>query len=349
MSDTCGVDVDTRIRRELDRVASRGRAGEILWRIRSDDGAVDFTYGDPERPFFIASATKLYVAAILAQLKDEGRIEWTTPLARYLPGVDLGGLAVLRGRDAADEITVQQVMAHTAGLPDYFEGRRPGGSTFSRALKSDFGWRLDDVLTWSREIGPGRPGRSRYSDTGYQLLGAVIEHVDGRPFAQSLRKRICEPLGLQDTYVFSREDVDRYASIASLRVGVAQADIPLVMASVQADGGIVSTTSEALRFAEAFFAGALFPASTVDWMASDWHRIFFPLEYGNGVMRFRMPAPLTGFRRVPPFIGHSGASGTVMFRSPDLRLTVAGTVNQIETRSLSFQLLVRTALAASRR
>lgn len=343
------MDVDARIQREIARVAARGRTGEILWRIRSDDGSVDFTYGDPERPFFIASATKLYVAAILAQLQKEGSLEWTAPLVRYLPDVDLTGLVVLRGRDAAREITVQQVMAHTAGLPDYFEGKRPGGATFARALESDFGWHLDDVLTWSREIGPGKPGRGRYSDTGYQLLGAVIEHLDGRSFAQSVRERICSPLGLRSTFVFSRGDVDRYDAIAPMRAGSAEPVIPLVMASVQADGGIVSSVSEGYRFLDAFFTGALFPASTVEWMASDWHRIFFPLEYGNGVMRFHMPAPFTGFRRVPPFIGHSGASGTVMFRNPGLRLTVVGTVNQIETRSLPFQLLVRTALAASRR
>ena len=58
---------------------------------------------------------------------------------------------------------------------------------------------------------------------------------------------------------------------------------------------------------------------------------------------------ITGFRRVPPFVGHSGASGTVMFRSPELGLTVVGTVNQVKHRSMPYQLMVRTALAAGGR
>lgn len=349
MRETLRVNLDARIRHELNRVASRGRAGEILWRMRSDDGTVDVTYGDPDRRFFIASATKLFVGSILAQLQDEGRLMWSAPLSRYLPDVDLSGLVVDHGRDVGDEVTVQQVMAHTAGLPDYFEDKRPGGSIFARALQSDIGWDLDDVLRWSREIGPRQRGRPHYSDTGYQLLGAVIEHLDQRSFARSVRERICDPLGLSSTYVFSHQDADRYSSIASLRVGEAQVSIPLVMASVQADGGIVSTTAEGLRFLDAFFGGELFSPSNLDWMASHWHRIFFPLEYGNGVMRFRMPRPLTGFRRMPLFIGHSGASGTVMFRCADVGLTVVGTVNQIESRSMPFQLLARTSLAASHR
>lgn len=344
------VDAHSKILREIEKVASRGRSGEILWRMRTDDRTVDITYGDAGRPFFIASATKLYVTAILAQMHAEGRLQWSAPIAAYLPDLDLTGLTTRAGRDVGAEISVQEVMAHTAGLPDYFEGKRPGGeTTFARALRFDFGWDVHDVLTWSREIGPGTPGKGRYSDTGYQLLGSVIEQLDGRSFAESVRARICVPLGLESTYVFSQADAGRYDTVAALRVGDRAITIPQAMASVQADGGIVSTLDDGLRFLDAFFDGSLIDPSTLAWICSDWHRIFFPLEYGNGIMRFRMPAVMTGFRRVPPFIGHSGASGTVMFRSLDLALTVMGTVNQAEHRSMPFQLLVRTALAATRR
>jgi len=344
------VDTEDKILREVGKVASEGRAGEVLWPMRSDNGALDVTYGDANRPFFIASATKLYVTAILAQLHAEGLLRWDSPIAAYLPDLDLTGLSTHQGRDLGSEITVQQVMAHTSGLPDYFEGKRPGrATTFSQALDADFSWDLGDVLNWSREIGPGAPGKGRYSDTGYQILGAVIESLDARPFAQSVHERICTPLGLGQTYVFSIGDIARYGTVAPLRVGNHPVTIPQAMASVQADGGIVSTLADGMRFLDAFFEGTLVDPATLQWMCSDWHRIFFPLEYGNGIMRFRMPSVLTGFRRVPPFIGHSGASGVVMFRTPDLGITVVGTVNQATHRSMPYQLMVRTTLAAARR
>lgn len=344
------MDTEDKILQEIQKVASNGRSGEVLWRMRSDDGALDVTYGDADRPFFIASATKLYVTAILAQLQSEGRLEWDSPIAAYLPDLELAGLSASRGRDLGSEITVQQVMAHTAGLPDYFEGKRQDGSTtFSQALGADFGWDLSDVLTWSRDIGPDAPGKGRYSDTGYQILGAVIERLDARPFAQSVHERICTPLGMPSTYAFSRTDVDRYGSVAPLHVGNHPVTIPQAMASVQADGGIVSTLADGMRFLDAFLTGTLFPPATLAWICSDWHRIFFPLEYGNGIMRFRMPSLLTGFRRVPPFVGHSGASGVVMFRNDEVGITVVGTVNQAKHRSMPYQLMVRTTLAAARR
>lgn len=341
---------EDKILREIGKVASGGRSGEVLWRMRSDDGAVDVTYGDANLPFFIASATKLYVTAILAQLHAEGLLRWDSPIAAYLPDLDLTGLSTHQGRDLGPEITVQQVMAHTSGLPDYFEGKRPGrATTFAQALDADFSWDLGDVLNWSREIGPGAPGKGRYSDTGYQILGAVIESLDARPFAHSVHERICTPLGLERTYVFSLGDIDRYDTVAPLRVGDSTVTIPQAMASVQADGGIVSTLADGMRFLDAFFDGTLVHPTTLQWICSDWHRILFPLEYGNGIMRFRMPAIMTGFRRVAPYIGHSGASGTVMFRAPDLGITVVGTVNQTKPRSMPYQLMVRTTLAAARR
>ncbi len=336
-----------RITSMIRKVDADPRSGEVLWRARTDDGRIDLTYGDPARPFFIASATKLFVTVILAQLRDEGRILWEAPLATYLPHLDLTGLVVVRGQDRSQAMTVREVMAHTSGLADYFEGKRPDGpTTFARVVESDFGWDVHDVLAWTRAMKPATPGKGLYSDTGYQLLGAAIEAVDRRSFADSVRERIADPLGLAGTYCFSPADIGRYDEVADLRHGPTRLRIPRAMASVRADGGMVSTLQDGLEFLDAFFGARLCAPSTLAELQRDWHRIFYPLEYGNGIMRFRMSPLMTGFRRVPAFIGHSGASGTVMFRAPELGLTVVGTVNQVTSRSMPYQLMVRTAIAA---
>jgi len=333
----------------LSRFDSLASTGELLWYVGSDDGRVQVDYGDQNKPFFIASATKLFVTAILSQLRAENAIDWDSPVSRYLPELDLSRLSVSDGRDFATEISIREVMAHTAGLPDYFEGKIPGSlTTFSKALRTDFSWKLDDVLSWSRQIKPVKRGKSLYSDTGYQLLGALIEQVDGVSFSDSVMKRVCEPLGLTSTYIFDESKIDSYSKIAQMLNGTSRLTIPRAMSSVQADGGIVSTVSESVRFLEAFFSGELFPQKTLEDIATDWHRIFPPLEYGTGIMRFSLPPWMTGFRKVPEFIGHSGASGTVMFRSQELGLTVVGTVNQVQRRSLPFQIMIRCALLLNR-
>jgi CubicO group peptidase (beta-lactamase class C family) len=343
MNQTLGS--EEKIQKVLRKFDGLDLTGELLWRVSSQDGSVAIQYGNQDKPFFIASATKLFVTAMLAQLKNEGLIDWDRAISQYLPNLDLSNLSTNSSDDFGQLITIREVMAHTSGLPDYFEGKQAKTpTTIERAIRSDFAWNLSDVLEWSRAMKPVKRGNGLYSDTGYQLLGAVIEQIDGITFSESVRKRIAGPLGLSSTYVFDKSTINNYPEIAQMLNGKSKLNIPLAMSSVQADGGIVSTVDEASRFLEAFFSGALFPKEILKEIATSWHPVFPPLEYGSGIMRFKLPALMTGLRDVPEFIGHSGASGTVMFHSPKLGLSVVGTVNQIQKRSLPFNLMIQCAL-----
>ena len=338
---------EQRIHRLIEKSEADRRTGEVLWRVVAPDGSLDVVHGDLDRPFFIASVSKLFTVACLAQLRDEGRLDWDAPIAGYLPDLDLSGLAVEGGRDVSAEITVREVMSHTAGLADYFEGTRPDGpTTLARAMQSDFGWGEAEVVEWTRAMTPGRRGRGLYSDTGFQLLDGVVERLDGRSFAESVRARITGPLGLDHTSVFTTDTLDRFDEMAVIRHGDDDLRLPLLLASCGGQGGVVSTLRDGVTFLQAFFDGHLFEKALLDEMLTDWHRIFNPLEYGTGVMRFRLPAVFTGFRSFE-FQGHSGASGVVWYRDARTGVIVVGTVNQLKQRQLPYQLMIRTAAAAA--
>jgi CubicO group peptidase (beta-lactamase class C family) len=301
--------------------------------------------------YFIASTTKLYVTALVMQLRAEGRVDLRAPAATYLDPTLLERVHVLRGVDSSLRITVEELLAHTSGIADYFEQRRADGTTqIGRALEHDFAWMLDDVLRITRDeleprFAPSTPGKAFYSDTNYQLLGALVEAVTGQAYEDALRERILEPLGLSATYPFTAQTQDRYAEVDAMLYGTRPIVIPKAMASVRADGGIVSTARGGIVFLEAFMGGRLFPAESLDEMQSRWNPIFRPLEYGVGLMRFALPRYYTLGRRVPPMVGHSGASGALLFHVSDLDLYVSGTVNQVKKRSLSYNLLTRLVMA----
>ena len=342
---------EQRIRRQIEKSAADRRTGEVLWRVVApgtpENPGLDVVHGDLDRPFFIASVSKLFAVVCLAQLRDEGHLDWDAPIAGYLTDLDLAGLAVDEGRDVSAEITVREVMGHTAGLADYFEGQRPDGpTTLERAMARDLAWGETEVIEWTRAMTPARRGRGLYSDTGFQLLDGVIERLDGRSFAESVSARITEPHGLAGTYVFTADDLDRFDDMAVIRHGDRDLRLPLLLTSCGGQGGVVSTLRDGVTFLQAFFDGELFSAALLDEMLTDWHRIFSPLEYGTGVMRFRLPAMLTGFRSFS-FEGHSGASGVVFYRDARTGVIVVGTVNQLAQRSLPYQLMIRTAAAAA--
>jgi len=330
---------------------------------RSDTRDVQFALASPSRNwhwesaspcgasrYFIASATKLYVTALIMQLRHEGRLDLDAPVARYLEPSIMAGIHQLRNVDSSNSITVRQLLSHTSGIADYFEQRRADGSSHYRdCLRHDVGWSFEDVLRITKEqlspkFAPGAPGKAFYSDTNYQLLGAIIERLDGVPYEQALRQRILEPLRLTQAFPFTNDTVDRYNDISALLFGTKPLTIPRTMASVRADGGIVSTASDGIAFLKAFMQRELFPANFLEEMQRVWSPIFPPLEYGIGLMRFALPRYYTLFMQMPPMIGHSGASGALLYYVPQLDLYLAGTVNQIKKRSLSYNLMVRLVI-----
>jgi CubicO group peptidase (beta-lactamase class C family) len=331
---------------------------------RSDTSAVQFAMASPihdwewewvpltsPQQYFIASTTKLFVTAIVMQLCHKQELELDTAAGRYLEPSIMAGIHTLRGLDSSDRITVRQLLSHTSGIADYFEQRRADGrSQFQDALKEDFAWSFEDVLRITKQelkpkFAPSSPGKAFYSDTNYQILGALIESVTGGTFEEAVQRRVIGPLGLTGTYPFTVQTLGRYTEVAPMLYGKVPVTIPKAMASVRADGGIVSTARDCLTFLQAFMNGAMFPVSYTRQLQLEWRRIFPPLEYGMGIMRFALPRYFSPLRPAPPMVGHSGASGAVLFYVPDLDLYISGTVNQIKKRSLSYNVLVRLVFA----
>ena len=356
-----------RLDRLFARFTSRNPDASAVLAVESLDGSFAWSSGHGSRstraqepfsaddPYFLASATKLYVVALVMQLRAEGSLELDTPVVDLLPAGAIAGVHVLHGRDHTAMITVRHLLTHTSGLADYLEDRQSDRTVLLDIVSApggDRGWTRDDVLEINRHRTTPRfaPGsrRAHYSDTNFQILGLLIETITGRTFEANLRDRICVPLGLTGTHVFGTESSPVYDDVATMLRGKAALRIPLVMASVTADGGIVSSAADSITFLRAFFTGRLFPNHYLAEMQQQWRRVFFPLEYGVGLMRFELPRLMSPFARPPVLLGHSGVNGTLMFFEPNHTLLVAGTVNQLRPRSLGYRLMLGAVQAAPR-
>lgn len=326
----------------LDLVGAAGKADAA--------GAQEMT---PDTPYFLASVTKMYTAATVVKLAEQGRLDLDAPLSAYLPASLLDGLHVYRGRDYSGQIQVYQLVNQTSGLADYETDRPEGGQSVLERLKAgqDLYLTLEQTLDLTRRLPPKfEPGagggtRAHYSNTNYRLLGAIIEAVTGQSVAQNFETLIFAPLGLRHTYVFDAAAAQSRPAPAALYLKNRPLNVPQYLSSGVADGGLVSTVRESLAFLRAFFEGRLFDARQLDRMTRRWNRIFFPLEYGGGLMRFKLPRLFSPFRPLPAFIGHSGSSGSFAYYCPDKALYLAGTINQIAAPGRPFRLVARLATA----
>lgn len=344
---------DARLDGFMERVAGRPDTCDVSAAMLQPSTGWSWNWTEPGAPqqYFIASITKLYTTTVILQLVDQGALELSAPVHQLLSEDVLGGLHHQGGEDHSRDITVEHLVRHTSGLPDYFEGKRADGSTLFRdIIDSDRAWTPADVLDWTRgmpaQFTPGAPGKAHYSDSNYQLLGMVVEAVDGRSFSDALHARIIEPLGLTRTFLYSADTHGAFPDIAEMNWGKRPLALRQAMGSFWADGSIVSTAPESVAFLKAMLDGTLFGPELAAQLTAQWNKIFFPLEYGLGLMRFKLSRWISPFPPPVEFVGHSGASGVVCFYAPAHDLYISMAVNQVKSRSLVYRLMSRaTAIA----
>jgi len=293
--------------------------------------------------FFIASTTKLFTTAIIMKLISGAKLRLTDNISKYLDTSIWQGLNIYNDVDYSSEITILHLLSHTSGISDYFQTKNSSGLSLEDKLKSnnDCSWTFEEAIARSKTMKPpfppGMHKKAHYSDTNFQLLQKIIENIYDENFSNVLNTQIIKPLDLENTYMYADISDTSPKNIYFKSSGL---KIPNAMASFKADGGIVSTTKDLLTFIEAFFTGLIFPIEYIDQMKV-WNKIFFPLQAGIGIQRFKLPWIFDPFGNIPEIIGHSGLSGALAYYSPSDNIYIVGTVNQIDNPSMSFRTLIK--------
>lgn len=302
-----------------------------------------------ESQFFIASATKLYVTALILQLVDEGQLQLNDKITKFLKPEVTTALHIFKGINYTDQITISDLLSHTSGLPDYFQATRKSGRSLMDHILNveDQKWDFDQVISDSKKLGavfPPSSGKALYSDTNYQILGKIVESLRQDKLANLIDSHICKKLNLSKTYLYQDKND---TTPVSLNYKQHVLRIPQAMSSFGPDGGLVSTAAEGVLFLQGFFEGKLFDKRHLDQITKTWRNIFFPLKYGVGISLFRLPWYFSPFKKVPDLIGHSGLSGAFLFYCPQKGAYLAGTVNQISKPQTSFKLMIKAVNSLS--
>lgn len=351
--------VEDRLQQLVDRQVAKKRVRNIVVGIQSTDGRMDAAAaaGHPDAegsiamtldaPYYLASITKMYTATVIMKLVESNSLDLDIPISTYVGNELVAGIHVFHGTDYGRSISPSQLLNQTSGLADYFEGRPKGAASLMDDLKEgrDRTLTIHDIVEIVRSLKPkfppgARDGRkAHYSDTNYALLGAIIEAVTGTTIANNFESTIFAPLGLANTYVFDHAKAQPAPAAAYFKDRALE--IPLAMSSFAPDGGVVSTLAECLRFLRAFFGGELLTESQLAFITGRWNRIFFPLQYGCGLMRFKAPRWMSPLKAAPELIGHSGSTGSFAFYNPSRDVYLAGSINQMDHRGRPYRLMTK--------
>ena len=334
---------EQRLQRLVDRAAESRHVHSVLLGVETANREISIRAAagaaHPGDSYAVASITKMFTASIVMQLVDESQLDLHDRVADLLPSLDLNGIHRHGGVDRSSELELHHLLHQTSGLPDYFAGKVEDDMKQNR----DRHYSIEDIIGIARSVdaefppGDRNGSRSSYSDTNYQLLTAVIEAATGTTYAEAVHQRIAQRLGLEHTWVAGHRSV---APALPLHHQDKRLDLPKTLASERGAGGIISTLDDQLEFMRAYHADQLFDQRHSHQV---WNRIFFPVDYGHGLMRYQVPRWMTGFRRTPELIGHSGSSNSFAFYAPELGCHIAGTMNQLDNPARAFRLLVKVA------
>lgn len=196
----------------------------------------------PNNIFRIASISKTYTALMVLRLCDEGILDLDTPIKTYIPSLTLSN------SQAAETITLRQLLTHTAGFPgDDVMG--PGPKDESKA--NDVIGKSLPLLTISMF-----EGQYRYSTWGYNAIGYVASMVTGKPLSQLIKEYVTEPLGMQVT-TFDHETASSARYPLSLPHDNLRVDNMLINTAFNAGAGLYSNTDDMCKLARFFLNGGV--------------------------------------------------------------------------------------------
>ncbi|MGD2153902.1 MAG: serine hydrolase [Gemmatimonadales bacterium] len=241
---------------------------------------------EPDMVFEIGSITKQFTAAAIMMLAEEGRLSFDDPMTKFLPDYPEYG----------DRITVEHLLTHTSGIVSYTNITGYMAEEIRRDLTVE---ELVDVFKdLPVEFEPGE--RFSYNNSGYVLLGAIIESASGMTYAEFLQERIFDRLGMKDSYYGShRRIIPRRASGYGGESGAWLNAAFLSMTQPYSAGALMMTVEDLFRWNQALYGGELISETSLERMTTPYVlNNGDATSYGYGLA----PRDLRGRRA----IGHGG-------------------------------------------
>lgn len=194
----------------------------------------------PDTRFRLGSITKQFTATLVLQMVEKGQIDLAAPISRYLPDYP---------NPNADRITIHQLLNHTSGIPGYTELPEFGNVARLPARPAKF------MNMFSRLQLLFEPGtKFSYSNSGYFLLGVILEKVGGKPYEQLLREGIFDPLGMnQSGYDSTRPILEKRAAGYDATLDGYVNTAYLDMGEPFAAGSLYSSVDDLLRWDQALY------------------------------------------------------------------------------------------------
>jgi CubicO group peptidase (beta-lactamase class C family) len=253
--------------------------------------------------FRLGSITKQFTAAAILLLEERGKLKVDDKVKAYLPDAPM----------AWDRITVFNLLTHTSGIPNFtsladYNTIKLSARTADASVAAVHGKTLD--------FGPGE--KMSYSNSGYLVLGAIIEKVSGQSYEKFVADNIFTPLGMTDSGYDSNTAIIKRRASGYIRTPAGYVNAGYIHMSIpHAAGALYSTTGDLLKWQQALFAGKVVSKTSLDRMIAP-----FKNDYALG-----LTSTVDKGRRVIAHGGGIDGFNTHLAYYPDTRTVIVALSN----------------------
>ena len=231
------------------------RDGAVIY--RGATGMANLELGvplEPEMVFRLGSVTKQFTAAAILLLEEDGQLKVTDSITDYLPDYPTNG----------HTITIEHLLTHTSGIYSYTD--MPG--YMATTVRQDM--TVHELVEQFKDQPMGSSPGERWScsNSGYILLGAILEKVAGMSYAEFLQKRIFNPLDLKQTYYGGPQIIPNRVTGYDTDANGLRNAFPLSMTQPYAAGSILSTVDDLAHWNAALFGGDLLSPASLEKMTT---------------------------------------------------------------------------------
>ncbi|NCC64004.1 MAG: class C beta-lactamase-related serine hydrolase [Spirochaetia bacterium] len=294
----------------------------------------------PEQPIYMASVGKIFTAAIIGMLAEQGALSFDDRLSRHLDAELLDALHVYKGKDYTDEITIRHLLKQTSGLFDNFW-------PLLQKMLDDPAFQISprEAVLWGKTNlkSTAPPGKKvKYTDTNYHLLGLIAESITGKPFHELLHELIFLPLGMEHSYMLHYSEPNKPNNHPVALFSMNQTTVNDCASYGKLDyagGGVVAPLEDFLKFMQALTAEKLLSSGTLAVMIQDSDMLYPGIDYGYGIWKLKA-IPLLLPKSYYCW-GCVGATGAFLFYHPALDTYLIGTFNDVSYRTKAVKFMMQ--------
>jgi len=269
-------------------------------------GLANREFGIPNTPdtkFRLGSITKQFTAVLVLQLIEQGKLKLEGKISDYLPEYP---------KKTGERVTIHQLLNHTSGIPSY----TGFPEMFTKHSRNPFTPLELTRLFWEKELEFEPGSRFAYNNSGYHLLGVLIEKVTGQPYEKVLQERILSPLGMKDTGYDHHDTIlpkraSGYRPVLDGYLNAAYLDMSIPFSA----GALYSTVEDLYLWDQALYTDKLLTPPSKE-------RMFQPGLSNYGYAWFIDQATIPGSDQKVPRIAHGGGIygfNTLLTRLPGQR------------------------------